>query len=161
MVSCPLWALAIDIFVGQPIFTGDNGVGVKKEHKDNQMVITDNLTPGPLALLTEICVAPLKVEGRGLMLKSSGASAMGRAVTASLTFIWHCSALIGGFLSGGFFERNVQNRNHQVIEEVALKAARECHLSLLDQCIDCAATEPSKKDNKKHKKSKEGSDGTH
>ena len=51
MVSCPLWALAIDIFVGQPIFTGDNGVGVKKEHKDNQMVITDNLTPGPLSCM--------------------------------------------------------------------------------------------------------------
>ena len=88
------------------------------------------------------------------MLQSSGASALGRAVTASLTLIWHCSALTGGFLSGGLFERNVQSRNHQVLEEVALKATRECQLSLLD-------TEPSKKDNKKHKKSKEGSDGTH
>ena len=28
------------------------------------------------------------------MLKSSGANAIGRAVTASLTLIWHCSALI-------------------------------------------------------------------
>ena len=72
------------------------------------------------------------------MLQSSGASALGRAVTASLTLIWHCSALTGGFLSGGLFERNVQSRNHQVLEEVALKATRECQLSLLD-------TEPSKK----------------
>ena len=54
----------------------------------------------------------------------------------------------------------MQSRNHQVLEEVALKAARECHLSLLDQCIDCAETEPSKKASKKHKKSKECSDGS-